>query len=181
MTEQDIAAQLDANLSAVRSAFARVNQAVDEDDPLSALLGMSDTILSVAKFADAAAKAVDLVSKERDAARAEVDRLQEAFETSAVYTAHLQVTRQDALAEVSKLQAEVAKLRACLPKWRAKYPDCWAIHDPNSGGALEVWRSIGRWYWAERGTRAQQVTCRDAAMRAAEAAAGLPQCEVCDA
>ena len=75
MTEQDIAAQLDASMARVHVAFARVKQAVDEDDPLSALLGMSDTILSVAKFADAAAKAVDLVSKERDAARAEVAKL----------------------------------------------------------------------------------------------------------
>ena len=183
MTEQaDIAAQLEASMSAVHGAFARVKQAVSDNDALSALEGMADAIPALAGFAGAATQAVEVVGQQRDAARAELAKLQEAFEKSAVYTAHLQVTRQDALAEVAKLQAEVAKLRGQLPTWkRGSYGrSLWSIGVPNARKKLQVWRYDSRWFWAFLDGHEQPATDRDAAMRAAEAAADLPQCEVCD-
>jgi len=75
MTEQDIKAHLDASLSAVHGAFARVKQAVVDNDTLSALEGMADAITALAGFADAATQAVEVVGQQRDAARAEVAKL----------------------------------------------------------------------------------------------------------
>lgn len=179
MTEQaDIAAQLDASLSAVHGARDRVKQAVVDNDTLSALEGMADAITALGAFAGAATRAVEVVGQQRDAARAELAKLQEAFEKSAVYTAHLQVTRQDALAEVAKLQAEVAKLRAWMPKWRKNrcLDDEWTLR-PRA--ALAVSRgSDGLWYWSGMRDDDNPAQTRVDAMRAAEAAAGLPQCEV---
>jgi hypothetical protein len=134
MSEHDIAAQLDASLSAVHVAFARIKQAVVHDDTLSALEGMADAILLVAKFADAA-------------------------------------------------RAEVAKLRVWMPRWRPgandySSPILMALDIPDSGNRLEVWCYDGQWCWAFADGCKQPATSRDAAMRAAEAAAGLPQCEV---
>ena len=152
MTEKDIAAQLEASMSAVHGAFARVKQAVADNDALSALEGMADAIPALAGFAGAATQAVEVVRQQRDAARA----------------------------DVAKLQAEVAKLRAWMPKWRKNrcLDDEWTLR-PRA--ALAVSRgSDGLWYWSGMRDDDNPAQTRVDAMRAAEAAAGLPQCEVCD-
>lgn len=83
-----------------------------------------------------------------------------------------------ARAEVAKLQAEVAKMRGLLPTWErgSHVRSLWSIRI--AGRKLQVWPSAQIWFWAFSDGRQQPAISRDAAMRAAEAAAGLPQCEV---
>ena len=84
----------------------------------------------------------------------------------------------DIAAQLDAARAEVAKLRAWMPKWkRGSYNrSLWSI--PVPGKKLQVWRYDSRWFWAFSDGWEQPATSRDEAMRAAEAAAGLPQCEV---
>lgn len=85
-----------------------------------------------------------------------------------------------AVAQRDALQAEVVQLRACLPKWR-KVPwieNRWELHMVDKHNVVCV-NSRG-WWHRHQSEHTPEYESRDAAMRAAEAWLGLPQCEVCD-
>ena len=85
---------------------------------------------------------------------------------------------QRAEAERDAALAEVAKLRAVLPKWR-KVPwieNRWELHLVDKHNVVCV-NSRG-WWHRHQSEHTREYESRDAAMRAAEAWLGLPQCEV---
>ena len=155
MTEQaDIAAQLDASLPKVHVAFARVKQAIVDDDTLSALEGMADAIAALAAFAGAATRAVEVVGQQRDAARAEVDRL----------------------------QAEVDRLRAWLPKWRKDKHNEWILAAEGKKTIACVYPSGDTWHRVvhARVVGGEDRPNLQQARASVEELLGLPECEVCD-
>ena len=89
----------------------------------------------------------------------------------------------DLVSRLNQALAEVAKLRACLPKWR-KVPwldDHWELRaPPDQGSSIGVCRLSDGWRHQHQSEHTPAYASRDAAMRAAEVLAGLPQCEAAE-
>jgi len=91
-------------------------------------------------------------------------------------------TLEQVQAERDALRAEVERLRAAMPKWR-KVPwlaDHWELRMADWGSSIGVCRLGDGWRHQHQSEHTPEYESHDEAMRAAEALAGLPQCEVCD-
>ena len=89
-------------------------------------------------------------------------------------------TLEQVIAERDALRAEVERLRAAMPKW-TKVPwieGRWELQLPYNGSRIDVCVNSKGWWHQHQSDHTPEYESRDAAMRAAEAWAGLPQCEV---